>query len=46
MEVSKVECAHCGALVDRLETKTKVLESTGERFIVCGKCAKNESIIY
>lgn len=46
MDVSEVECSHCGRLVDRLELKQYLIESTGERFAICKKCAKNEDSIY
>ena len=46
VDVSKVECCHCGRLVDRLDTKRYTIESTGERFTLCRKCYKQEGSIF
>lgn len=45
-DVSKLECCHCGRLVDRIDMKQYTVVSTGERFLICKKCAINESSIY
>lgn len=45
-DVSKVTCCHCGKLVNRLETKQYTIDSTGEKFAICKKCAKDEDSIY
>ena len=46
MDVSKLECCHCGKLVDRIDMKQYTIESTGERFLICKECARNEESIY
>lgn len=46
INTSKLECCHCGRLVDRIDIKQYTIESTGERFLICKECAINESSIY
>lgn len=43
MDISKVECCHCGKLVDRIDMKQYTVSSTGERFLICRKCAQHDN---